>query len=171
MSVRPRIKSKGPEDTSGQAGWIFADLILGLMVVFLATISFIPVIENFQGPANQSGPQTSSLARLYPEPFLKTYPSASVLEIEEDLTEFKRVNNLPASASVTFLEISGSYDPLAQDSSVGVLKAVAFNELLNENSPLFSAGTSVKFIGWPSGDTDEIRIKLYLIYDQEVRVN
>lgn len=171
MSVRPRIRAKGPEDTTGQAGWIFADLILGLMVVFLATVSFIPVIENFQGPANQGGPQTSSLARLYPEPFLKTYPVATVSQIETDLTEFKRLNNLPVTAAISFLEISGSYDPLTQDSSVGVLKAVNFNEVLIRDSELFLPGTSVKFVGWPSGDTQEIRIKLYLIYDQEVRVS
>lgn len=171
MSVRPRVKSQGPEDTTGQAGWIFADLILGLMVVFLATVSFIPVIENFQGPANQSGPQTSSLARLYPKPFLKTYLVPTVTEIERDITEFKASNNLPTNASVSFIEISGSYDPLTQDSSVGVLKAVNFNDVLISESAMFSSGTAVKFVGWPSGDTQEIRIKLYLIYDQEVRVN
>ena len=29
-------------DATSQAGWLYTDLLLGLMVVFLATISFIP---------------------------------------------------------------------------------------------------------------------------------
>ena len=32
------------EDATSQAGWLFADSFLALMVIFLATISFVPVI-------------------------------------------------------------------------------------------------------------------------------
>lgn len=171
MSVRPRSQSEGPEDTSGQAGWIFADLILGLMVVFLATVSFIPVIENFEGPATTSGTNTTSLARLFPEPFQRVYENPTPAQVEADLRDFRVQNRLPENSSISFLEISGSYDPLTQDSSVGVLKAATFNDLLITESELFRQGVSVKYVGWPSGDTQEIRIKLYLIYDQEIRVN
>lgn len=171
MSVKPRKASAVPEDTSGLAGWIFADLILGLMVVFLATISFIPVIEDFQGPASTAGLQTTALARLYPEPFQKTYPNPTSEVVERDLTEFISQNSLPENAIISFVELSGAYDPVSQDSSSGVLKAVAFHEVLISNSTFFNKGISVKFVGWPSGDSNEIRIKLYLIYDQEVRVD
>jgi hypothetical protein len=171
MTANPRVREEFKEDTSGLAGWIFADLILGLMVVFLATISFIPVIESFQGPSALGGAQTSSVARLYPQPFEKTYPSPSATQIDRDLLEFIEINSLPADSSISFLEISGSYDPLTQDSSVGVLKALKVNEELQESSSLFSQGVSVKFVGWPSGDTAETRIKLYLIFNQEVRVD
>jgi hypothetical protein len=170
MTANPRIREEFKEDTSGLAGWIFADLILGLMVVFLATISFIPVIENFQGTSSLGGTQTSTVARLYPQPFEKTYSSPSPTQIDRDLREFLEINSLPASSSISFLEIAGSYDPITQDSSVGVVKALKVNEELQNSSELFSKGVSVKFIGWPSGDTDETRIKLYFIFDQEVRV-
>jgi len=171
VSVRPRKPSVVPEDASGLAGWIFADLILGLMVVFLATISFIPVIENFQGPATTPGFETTNVAKLYPEPFQRIYPNPTVAQIDEDLADFIEKNSLPENATVSFLEISGAYDPSGQDSSAGVLKAANFHELLLTQSDFFNQGISVKFVGWPSGDSNEIRIKLYLIYDQAVRLN
>jgi len=32
------------EDLTGLAGWMYTDLLLALMVIFLATISFVPQI-------------------------------------------------------------------------------------------------------------------------------
>ena len=42
-----RARARGSEfaeDATEQAGWMYADLFLGLMVIFLATISFVPTI-------------------------------------------------------------------------------------------------------------------------------
>ena len=39
------------EDVTNQAGWMYADLFLGLMVVFLATVTFIP---EYLGGLNES---------------------------------------------------------------------------------------------------------------------
>jgi hypothetical protein len=40
-----RASATGPElgeDVTEKAGWMYADLFLALMVIFLATISFVP---------------------------------------------------------------------------------------------------------------------------------
>jgi hypothetical protein len=44
--MRRRVESAESEDATLLAGWMYADLLLGLMVIFLATISFVP-IDNF----------------------------------------------------------------------------------------------------------------------------
>ena len=47
MRKKPVVEEQ--EDTTAQAGWMYADLFLALMVVFLATISFVPT---FNGNSN-----------------------------------------------------------------------------------------------------------------------
>ena len=44
--MRKRQEEGQAEDATLLAGWMYADLLLGLMVIFLATISFVP-IDNF----------------------------------------------------------------------------------------------------------------------------
>ena len=44
--MRRRAENIEAEDATLLAGWMYADLLLGLMVIFLATISFVP-IDNF----------------------------------------------------------------------------------------------------------------------------
>lgn len=44
--MRRRVEEIEAEDATLLAGWMYADLLLGLMVIFLATISFVP-IDNF----------------------------------------------------------------------------------------------------------------------------
>ena len=40
--MRTPYEAPVEEDLTGQAGWMYTDLMLALMVVFLATISFVP---------------------------------------------------------------------------------------------------------------------------------
>ena len=44
--MRARYTPEEPEDASHLAGWMYADLLLALMVIFLATISFVPNFAN-----------------------------------------------------------------------------------------------------------------------------
>ena len=39
-----KSKFEDAEDLTGLAGWMYTDLLLALMVIFLATISFVPQI-------------------------------------------------------------------------------------------------------------------------------
>jgi hypothetical protein len=42
MSRRTRSARRKVEDATPLGGWLFADSFLALMVIFLATISFVP---------------------------------------------------------------------------------------------------------------------------------
>jgi len=44
--MRTRFTPEEPGDASHLAGWMYADLLLALMVIFLATISFVPNFAN-----------------------------------------------------------------------------------------------------------------------------
>ena len=46
--ARKRILSED-EDVTSQAGWLFADSFLALMIIFLATIYFIPSLSTGSG--------------------------------------------------------------------------------------------------------------------------
>ena len=45
------VKAHEEEDATEQAGWLFADSFLALMIIFLATISFVPDINNVEDTA------------------------------------------------------------------------------------------------------------------------
>ena len=51
------------DDMSDKAGWLYADLFLALMVIFLATISFVPEIRQVGEDSNSVRIQSSTMER------------------------------------------------------------------------------------------------------------
>ena len=75
------------EDLPGQAGWMYADLFLALVVIFLATISFVPDISAFKS-GQGSGRAAST-----------TVKTNSAFNFDEGLTLIttkKEINTLPS---------------------------------------------------------------------------
>ena len=78
------------EDTTSQGGWMYADLFLALMVIFLATISFVPAQTKL--PTSASGAITNSvdIKNLnFQTGLVTTYSKFDIKAIYKDVTEFK----------------------------------------------------------------------------------
>ena len=41
MAKRYLARSRAPEDVTGLAGWLFTDLLLGLVMVFISAVAFV----------------------------------------------------------------------------------------------------------------------------------
>ena len=77
-------------DTTFLAGWMYADLFLALMVVFLATISFVPA---YVSGSTKVG-STYSYVSVYKEPLVVVYDSFDESLIQKDISYFLKTRGL-----------------------------------------------------------------------------
>ena len=136
------------EDTVSQSGWVFADLLVALSVIFLATISFVPNIGSgdAERPGSAGGPQSGSIA-LEPgklvrsEGFSQLYREVSVEKLVADIEEFRVSTGIPSNVEVVALQFIGSASEVGERS--GILDALEFSvKLQNANLDEF-ADTSI----------------------------
>lgn len=123
MRRRPAIRED--EDVTGLAGWMYSDLLLGLMVVFLATISFIPMANRGQQP--QENDVAYSYARVHPVDFRGNYSVSGANALVADVEQFKREQGLGESAYVTKAQFIGTYNPATETGEDGMNRALAFS--------------------------------------------
>lgn len=123
------------EDTVSQSGWVFADLLVALSVVFLATISFIPL------GTTSSNSQSNSLSvepgkLFWSNGFSELYNSIQIENLLSDLEEFRVENGIPVSVPVIHLQFIGSSE--ASNGRTGILDALEFSlKLQNANLEQF----------------------------------
>jgi len=130
------------EDTVSQSGWVFADLLVALSVIFLATISFVPDLGGNQVPRPSGGSQSGSI-ELEPgklvrsEGFSMLYREISVTKLVADIQEFRATASIPSNAEVVALQFIGSASGAGARS--GILDALEFSiALQNANLDAFA---------------------------------
>lgn len=154
------------EDVTGLAGWMYSDLLLGLMVVFLATISFIPAGTMVN--AQQDDQQVAyAYARVHPVDLEGTYAPAQITQLIDDVAAFKLAQGLSTTTYVTKAQFVGSYDPAQEPNSVGIERALAFSDAIQNREPglLRIAATAVRAT---KSNTPTITVKL--TFASEVKV-
>lgn len=125
------------EDVTFLAGWMYADLFLALMVVFLATISFVPTY--FGSSAGSSINAEYNYTKTYGSPLVVVYNEYNSSQIEADITNFLKAKNLPLTSDVVYAQIVGGYDRKRETSGQGIERALAFSKQLDiAQLPLFS---------------------------------
>lgn len=121
---RRRVATKtGADDVTSQAGWLFADSFLGLMVIFLATISFVPFLLTDRPAITGSGGNSDRALIL-------VYDSYDLGLIESDLAKYIRDQGLNVNSRVIYIQISGYYDAKTETEQAGYLRALQFGSKL-----------------------------------------
>lgn len=129
------------EDATGQAGWMYTDLLLGLMIVFMATVSFLP----------EALPGKSASAYVYSQHFEQVFErvySASGVDsvtIENDVKAFLEFHNLPEQSIIEQAQFVGGFDQATENVATAIGRAVAFSTELDASDPVLlgKAATSV----------------------------
>lgn len=121
--MRRRTRLQELEDISGLSGWMYADLLLGLMVVFLATITFVPadLLKNQQPPG-----VVYSYLKVYEIPFTRSYDRFDFNKLMADVAAWKQRQGLSQNAYVVRARFVGSYSPI-ETAAAGINRALAFN--------------------------------------------
>ena len=134
------------EDLTGQAGWMYTDLMLALMVVFLATISFVPQFMG-SGSASITDPSDPnySYSKVFDESMNTLYESFSLTQIKSDIARFKSSQGLPQDADIVFAQYVGGYSSGSENPSAAIARALAFSQKLDsaDQELLASAATTL----------------------------
>ena len=134
------------EDLTGQAGWMYTDLMLALMVVFLATISFVPQFMG-SGSASITDPSdpSYSYSKVFDESMNALYESFSLTQIKSDIARFKSSQGLPQDADIVFAQYVGGYSSGSETPSAAIARALAFSQKLDsaDKELLVSAATTL----------------------------
>jgi len=133
----PHRSGSDEEDVTFLAGWMYADLFLALMVVFLATISFVPTY--FGSSSGSSINAEYNYSKTYGVPLVTVYNEFNSNQIQSDISNFLSARNLPTNSDVVFAQIVGGYEKEVESSSQGVERALAFSRQIDmAQLPLFS---------------------------------
>ena len=117
------------EDLTGQAGWVYTDLMLALMVVFLATISFVP---EFIGTNSAEKSDNYSYSKVLQQSLNLIYEDFNIAQIRKDISNFKSKNGVPSDADIVFIQYVGGYQAGSESSAVAVSRALAFSKKVDQ---------------------------------------
>jgi hypothetical protein len=144
--VRTPYVDPEEEDLTGQAGWMYTDLMLALMVVFLATISFVPQFMG-SGSAAITDPNDPnySYSKVFDESMNTLYEGFSVTQIKSDIARFKSSKGLPQDADIVYAQYVGGYSSGSESPSTAIARALAFSQKLDsaDQELLVNAATTL----------------------------
>ena len=142
-----RLKYEEPveEDLTGHAGWMYTDLMLALMVIFLATISFVPQFTGNSNSVTDPNNPDYSYSKVFDESMNTLYESFSLGQIERDIARFKLSKGLPADSDIVFAQYVGGYASGSENPATAIARALAFSQKLDSANPelLASAATTL----------------------------
>jgi len=132
--MRARSSHQEAEDASQLAGWMYADLLLALMVIFLATISFVPNLSNSSSAVTTQIKQISS-GYNYNRGLSLVYNGFDSKLIADDIASFKVQEGLPEDAEIIYAQILGGFDLKTESADDGKLRALEFSIKLSKDNP------------------------------------
>ena len=132
--MRARSSHQEAEDASHLAGWMYADLLLALMVIFLATISFVPNLANSSSAVTTQIKQISS-GYNYNRGLSLVYNGFDSKLISDDIASFKVQEGLPEDAEIIYAQILGGFDLKTESADDGKLRALEFSIKLSKDNP------------------------------------
>jgi len=133
--ARRRIGTE-EEDATSQAGWLFADSFLALMVIFLATISFVPAIGG--GGVLGTGTVGKIAGSNYVDGLVLAYEEVDKVRITNDIATYISSKKLSPTTAVLYAKVIGGYTAQEGESS-GSLQALNFAvELQKAEIPYFA---------------------------------
>jgi hypothetical protein len=136
--ARKKIKIE-EEDATSQAGWLFADSFLALMVIFLATISFVPALTS--GVVMGSGSVGKVAGSNYVKGLILSYDNFDAAAIERDIRTFIVNEKISPSSEVMYARIVGGY-AANESSESGQVRAIEVSvKIKNSNMAYFENAT------------------------------
>jgi len=150
------------EDSSGLAGWMYADLLLALMVIFLATISFVP---NFASLTSSAATQVKQIASgyNYNRGLSIIYKSFDPILLKADVSSFKTNEGLPEDSEIIYAQILGGFDPKKEGADAGKLRALEFARKISESDAQLLANASVNLSSNLLLNPDEIALRFTFV--------
>jgi hypothetical protein len=115
------------EDVTEKAGWMYADLFLALMVIFLATISFVPSTRTAPPGNTPETPQVSLNSINMTSGMADLYTKFDPEQMKADIEKFKKTEGMSADSEAIYVQIIGGYDGAAEKINNATVTAINFS--------------------------------------------
>ena len=147
------------DDVTDKAGWMYADLFLALMVIFLATISFVP--EFRAAPTSNTEGTTVASSTMTKGANFK-YSGFDPEKLKADIEKYRKENNLSSISKIVYVQITGGYDSAKENVNAGTVTAVSFS--VNMKNALPDIFNSADFKIDTSGDLGPNSVALRIVF-------
>ena len=137
--ARKRIRIE-EEDATSQAGWLFADSFLALMVIFLATISFVPALTS--GVVMGSGSVGKVAGSNYIKGLVLSYDKFDAVEIGADIKKFIENEKISPLSEVMYARILGGY-AANETPDQGTIRAIAVSVALKKSGLTYFENSTI----------------------------
>jgi hypothetical protein len=139
VARKPR-RRREEEDATALGGWLFADSFLALMVIFLATISFVPSLG---GGLTGTGNIGNIAGGNYVKGLNIAYESFDAARIQRDIDGFIAAEKLPRSSQVLFAKIVGGFNPSTESEEDGRFRALIFSSEIQKAAIGYFANSKI----------------------------
>ena len=139
------IESSDIEDATSQAGWLYTDLLLALMVVFLATISFIPAqLSPSKSLTNASNSNKSiNLFKNSENTLTLTIRNRSQVDLTSKIQKYLLGLGNDPKKTISLIQVIGGYDAKSETASDGIVTAMSYASKIRSTNPkLYSIARS-----------------------------
>ena len=153
------------EDVTHLAGWMYADLFLALMVVFLATISFVPAYLTNARQVNS----TYNYVKVFNEPLIVVYDSFDSKLIQKDINYFLMTRGLPNTTDIIYAQVIGGYAKENEDSSLAIQRALKFSQQLDASGIPALANVSTTLSASSTLAPGRVAIKFTFVTSSDVQ--
>ena len=180
MAKRYLAKRRTSEDATGLAGWLFTDLLLGLVMIFISAVAFVAYSPRAVGPDGTPLECTDYVAAFIQKPLVIQYKEGEGSDIGDRINAFinteqtlNGVLQTPKNAKVAVGIVYGWFS--SENTNDGVNNAKSFYNRFtisdpNNFPPLDKNGDveNMRFIG-TAGDFADFRkgagVELFFVYD------
>lgn len=138
--ARKPPRRREEEDATALGGWLFADSFLALMVIFLATISFVPALG---GGLSGTGNIGNIAGGNYVKGLNIAYESFDAAQIQRDIEGFIAAEKLPRSSQVLFAKIVGGFNPSSESEEDGRFRALIFSSEIQKAAIGYFANSKI----------------------------
>ena len=139
-AVRKVRHRRSEEDATHQGGWLFADSFLALMVIFLATISFVPSLG---GGLTGTGNIGNIAGGNYVKGLNIAYEKFDAAQIQRDIDGFIAGEKLPRSSKVLYAKIVGGFNPNTETENEGKFRALIFSAEIQKAEIAYFANAKI----------------------------
>ena len=164
---RSLVSESESSDTSFLAGWMYADLFLALMVVFLATISFVPAYLSNASKVNSS----YNYVKVFHEPLIVVYDAFDAKLLQKDIDYFLKTRGLPNTTDAIYAQVIGGYAKDTEDSTVAIQRALRFSQEMDAAGIPSLANVSTTLSSSSTLATGRVALKLTFATQSSVTAN
>lgn len=147
------------EDVTDKAGWMYADLFLALMVIFLATISFVP--EFRVAPTSNTGVQGTTVASSQMDKGIQLqYSGFDSIKLKLDVDKFQKEQGMTANSQIVYVQIIGGYTAPKGSPSTATVTAMKFSNQMRAELPELFKRTSFNIDTSPSIPENSVSLRI-----------